>query len=154
MKEDLRTQLWVSLFAIVVFLMGLGTGVLLDARLPGSRRPLIRGFDSFHERTPGRPPARSLIGYQRRAPGRMLRRLGASLDLSDEQTENLEALFQTQRDQSGEIGRDMRQQLETRREAFRTSVSEILTPAQMERFEKQLRGRRSRAYASRHPRPR
>ena len=154
MKEDLRTQLWVSLFVIVVFLMGLGTGVLFDARLPGSGRPPIRGLDSLHERTPRRPPARSLIGYQGRAPGRMLRRLGTSLDLSDEQTESLEALFQTQREQFGEIGRGMRQQLDTRREAFQTSIAEILTPAQMELFEEQFRGRQSRAHARRHPRPR
>ena len=154
MKEDLRTQLWGSLFAIVVFLLGFGTGVLFDARLPGSRRPPIRGLDSFHERTPGRPPARSLIEYQGRAPGKMLRRLGTSLGLSDEQTESLKALFQTQREQFGEIGLDMRQQLDTRREAFQTSVAEILTPAQMELFEEKFRGRRSRTRVSRQPRPR
>ena len=148
----------------LIFVVGLLVGVLglvllspetrIEIRLGGSTHASDRGLDSFHERTPGRPPTRSLIGYQGRAPGRMLRRLGTSLDLSDEQTESLEALFQTQREQFGEIRRDMRQQLDTRREAFQTSVAEILTPAQMELFEEQFRGRRNRGHASRHPRRR
>ena len=148
MKEGLSTQLWVSLSVIVVFLMGLGTGVLLDARFSGSGRPPLRGLESVR----GRPPGRPHIWHERRAPNRILRRLGTTLDLSGEQTEGLQALFRTQREQSGEIGRDMRQQLGTRREAFRTSVAEILTPTQMELFEERFRGRRGRTRGN--PRPR
>ena len=150
MKEGLSTQLWVSLSVIVVFLMGLGTGVLLDARFPGSGRPPLRGFESVR----GRPSGRPHIWRERRAPSRMLRRLRTTLDLSEEQIERLQALFRTQREQFGEIGRDMRQQLDSRREAFRTSVADILTPTQMELFEERFRGRRGRARVSRNPRPR
>ena len=150
MKEGLSTQLWVSLSVIVVFLMGLGTGVLLDTRFSGSGRPPLRGPEFVRGRPPGRPP----IWRQRRAPNRTLRRLGTTLDLSEEQTERLQALFRTQREQFGEIGRDMRQQLDSRREAFRTSVADILTPTQMELFEERSRGRRGLARVSRNPSPR
>ena len=153
MKEGLSTQLWVSVSVIVVFLMGLGTGVLLDARFSGSGRPPLRGLESVRGRPPGRPPGRPHIWHERRAPNRMLRRLGTTLDLSGEQTERLQALFRTQREQSGEIGRDMRQQLDTRREAFRASVAEILTPTQMELFEKKFRGKRGRTRVNRKLRP-
>lgn len=162
MKEGLSTQLWVSLSVIVVFLIGLGTGVLLDARFSGSGRPPLRGLESVRGRPPlrgfesvrGRPPGRPHIWRERRAPSRMLRRLRTTLDLSEEQVERLQALSRTQREQFGEIGRDMRQQLDSRREAFRTSVADILTPAQMELFEERFRGRRGRARVSRNPRPR
>ena len=150
MKQDLRTQLWVSLSVLVVFLLGLGAGILFDARLSISWRPPLRG----HEFIGGRPPGRTLISRERRSPGRMLRRLETALDLSGEQTERLEALFQTQREQLDETGRDMRQQSDIRKEAFRTSVSEILTPTQMELFKDRFRGRRGRTRMSRTPRPR
>ena len=84
----------------------------------------------------------------------MLRRLETALDLSGEQTERLEALFQMQREQLDEIGRGMRQQSDIRKEAFRTSVSEILTPTQMELFKNRFRGRRGRTRMSRTPRSR
>ena len=149
MKEGLRAQLGVSLFVILVFLMGLGVGVLLEARLSGPGRLPPRGFHFARGRVPGQPPARPLVRHERRSPGRTLRHLGTSLDLSDEQTERLKALFQTQREQFGEVRRGMRQQWDTRREAFRTSIAEILTPAQMELFKKKARGRRGRANAGR-----
>ena len=149
MKEYLRTQLWVSLSVIVVFLMGLGAGILFDARLSVSWRPPLRGLESVGGRLPGRPPGRTLIGYERRSPGRMLRRLDTALGLSGEQTERLEALFQTQREQLDESGRDMRQQSDIRKAAFRTSVVEILTPTQMELFKDRFRGRRGRTRMSR-----
>ena len=154
MREGLSTALLVSLSLIVVFLMGLGTGVLSNARFSDSGRPQLRGFESVRGRPPGRPPGRPHIGYERRGPNRSLRRLGTRLDLSEEQTERLQALFRTQREQSDEIGRDMRQQLDTRREAFRTSVAEILTPTQMELFQERFQGRRGRARVRHHPRPR
>ena len=150
MKETLRTQLWVSLFALLVFLIGLGAGILLDARLSGPGRPLLRGLDSSRGRLFGRPR----IGYERRSPVRVLRRLETVLDLSVEQSESLRALFRTRREQFGEIARGMRQQLDTRRDEFRASVAEILTPTQMELFEENFRGRRGRTRGSGQPRSR
>ena len=166
MKETLRTQLWVSLFALLVFLIGLGAGIVLDTRLSGPGRPPLRGLDSPRGRPFGRPPLRVLdssrgrlfgrprIGYERRSPVRVLRRLETVLDLNAEQSESLRALFRTRREQFGEIARGMHQQLDTRRDEFRASVAEILTPTQMELFEENVRGRRGRTRASGQPRSR
>ena len=157
MKETLRTQLWVSLFALLVFLIGLGAGIVIDTRLSGPGRPPLRGLDSPRGRPFGRPPLRVLdssrgrlsgrprIGYERRSPVRVLRRLETVLDLNAEQSESLRALFRTRREQFGEIAR---------RDEFRASVAEILTPTQMELFEENVRGRRGRTRGSGQPRSR
>ena len=143
--RDLRTHLWISLFILAVFLVVLGIVVYLIPGLSGppmmysaAGRASPRGFNFSHRRPPGRPP----VGDKSRAPGRILRRLGTVLELSEEQSERLEALFQTQREQ-----------LDTRREAFRASVAEILTPTQMELFEKKFRGKRGRTRVNRKLRP-
>lgn len=154
MQEGLRAQLGISLFVILVFLVGLGVGVLLDARLSGPERLPLRGFHFARGRVPGRPPARPLVRHERRSPARLLRSLGPSLDLSDEQAERLKALFQTQREQFGEARRGMRQKLDARRKTFRTALTEILTPEQMELFKERGRGRRGRANADRRFPPR
>ena len=153
--RDLSTPLLISLSVMVVFLMGLGTGVLLDSKSSGFGATALKGpryaglgsqpgrqhmMGKGPEFSRGRQPGRQHMMGRGRGTGRMLHRLGTALELSEEQSERLEVLSRTQREQFGEIRRDRREQLKTQREAFRTSVAEILTPTQMELFEN-MRGR-------------
>lgn len=128
MTVETRTRVWVGLFVLVVFAAGLGVGVLAGPWLgPGPRF----GFG------PGRgglpvPPLR----------GRVLERMASRLDLSDEQSERLAALFEARRERFRAISREMRRQMRARfaaeQETLRADIAAILTPAQMNRFDAEI----------------
>lgn len=138
MSVEMRTRVWIGLFVLVVFLAGLGAGIVAAPWLGFGPRP---GFG------PGRggPPVPPISG-------RMLERIGSRLDLSAEQSERLSALFEARRERFRNIGREMRRQMRARfvaeQETLRAAIAEILTPAQMELFDAEIarmgeeRGRR------------
>lgn len=138
MTVEMRTRVWLALFVLVVFLAGLGAGIVAAPWLGFGPRP---GFG------PGRggPPVPPISG-------RMLERIGSRLDLSDEQRERLSALFQARRERFRTIGREMRREMRARfvaeQETLRAAIAEILTPAQMALFDAEIarmgeeRGRR------------
>ena len=131
---DTRTRLWIALFVLVVFLAGLGAGIVAAPWLDRGGPP-GPGFGRA-----GVPPeGRS---------GRLVERMSARLELSDEQAARLGALFDARRDRFRAMSREMRERLASERATFRTAVAEILTPAQLARFEAEflrLDGRRGRA---------
>ena len=128
MTAEMRTRMWVSLFVLVVFLAGLGAGIVAAPWLALGPRP---GFG------PGRgdPPVPPMSG-------RVLERMASRLDMSDEQSERLAALFDTRRERFRSIGRDMRRDMRARfaaeRETFHAAIAEILTPAQMALFDAEI----------------
>ena len=128
MTAEMRTRMWVSLFVLVVFLAGLGAGIVAAPWLALGPRP---GFG------PGRggPPMPPMSG-------RVLERMASRLDMSDEQSERLAALFDARRERFRSIGRDMRRDMRARfaaeQETFRAAIAEILTPAQMALFDAEI----------------
>ena len=124
MTAEMRTRMWVSLFVLVVFLAGLGAGIVAAPWLALGPRP---GFG------PGRgdPPVPPMSG-------RVLERMASRLDMSDEQSERLAALFDTRRERFRSIGRDMRARFAAEQETFRAAIAEILTPAQMALFDAEI----------------
>lgn len=128
MNTEMRTRMWVSLFVLVVFLAGLGAGIVAAPWLALGPRA---GFG------PGRggPPVPPL-------GGRVLERMASRLDMSDEQSERLSALFDARRERFRAIDRDMRRDMRARfaaeQETFRTAIAEILTPAQMDLFDDEI----------------
>ena len=138
MTAATRTRVWMGLFVLVVFLAGLGAGVVAGPWLGFGPRP---GFG------PGRGgPTVPPIG------GRMLERIGSRLDLSDDQRARLSALFDARRERYRALGREMRREMRARfaaeQETLRAAIAEILTPAQLDLFDAELvrlrdeRGRR------------
>ena len=138
MTAEMRTRVWIGLFVLVVFLAGLGAGVVAAPWLGFGPRP---GFG------PGRGgPAVPPIS------GRMLERIGSRLDLSDGQRARLSALFDARRERFRALGREMRREMRARfaaeQETLRAAIAEILTPAQLDLFDAELvrmgeeRGRR------------
>ena len=128
------TRVWVGLFVLVVFLAGLGAGVVAAPWLGFGPRP---GF-GLSRGGPGRAPMSN----------RLIERMSSTLDLTGDQTDRLEAVLDARRDRFRAISRDMRDHVEEERETFRSAIAEILTPAQMETFEGEIvrmgdeRGRR------------
>ena len=117
---DTRTRLWIGLFALVVFLGGLGAGIVAGPWLDRGA-----GRDGGFGR--GRP----------RAPmsERLVERMSSRLDLSDEQSERVRALFDARRDRFRALSREMRDRLAAEQGSFRTAIADILTPDQMAVFE-------------------
>lgn len=117
---DTRTRLWIALFVLVVFLAGLGAGIVAGPWLDRGARP-DGGFGRGGPRA-----ARS---------ERLVERMSSRLDLSDEQSERLRALFDARRDRFRALSREARERLAAERRSFRTAIADILTPDQMEVFE-------------------
>ena len=120
---DTRTRFWIGLFVLVVFLAGLGAGIITAPWLGR-----------------GGPPE---LGRSER----LVERMSARLELSDEQAAQLRVLFDARRDRFRGFSREMRERLAAERESFRAAIAEVLTPAQMATFEAEflrMNGRRGR----------
>ena len=130
---DTRMRLWIGLFVLVVFLAGLGAGIVAAPWLDRDRPP-ERGFGRDGLRPPG-------------GSERLVERMSNRLDLREEQTARLRALFDARRDRVRTLRREMRERLAAEQESFRTAIADVLTPEQMATFEREflrLGGRRDR----------
>ena len=130
MNAEMRTRMWVSLFVLVVFLAGLGAGIVASPWLaPGPRPGFGPGLGL------GGPPVPPLSG-------RVLERMASRLDMSDEQIKRLSGLFDARRERFRSIDREVRREMRARfaaeQETFRTAIAEILTPAQMALFDSEI----------------
>lgn len=124
MTVEMRTRVWIGLFVLVVFLAGLGAGIVAAPWIGFGPRP---GFVPGR----GRPPLPPISG-------RMLERIGSRLDLSADQSERLSALFDARRERLRSIGREMRARFVAEQETLRAAIAEILTPAQMDLFDVEI----------------
>ena len=130
---DKRTRLWIGLFVLVVFLAGLGAGIVAAPWLDRGGRP-ERGFGRDGLRPPG-------------GSARLVERMSSRLDLDDEQAVRLRTLFDARRDRFRTLRREMRERLAAEQGSFRTAIADVLTPEQMATFEREflrLGGRRDR----------
>ena len=132
--SNVQTQLSISLFVLVVFLTGLGAGIL-GTNWVNSGPPIGRRFG------PGGPTGPSHQLSQGGPPfinERLMDRLASSIDLTNDQADRLEALFESRREGFREMTRMTRERFNRDRDEFHTAVSEILTVEQMQRFESEF----------------
>ena len=124
--DNTSTRLWAGLFVLVVFVAGLAVGVLVSPWLsPGPQR----GFG---------PPG--LVG--RPSPDRMterlLERISADIDLTQDQAQRLRVVFEGRQRRLREINEQVRGRFETQQAQMNSEISAILTPEQMAIFENEI----------------
>lgn len=137
--NDKSTRVWIALFVALVFVCGLSLGLAAG---------LWFGPRAVSGPSPGFP-----WGERRPAPGprtfaaeRFLDRLAREdAQLSAGQRARLEALFEARRRAFERVAREMRQRFAAEQERLRAGAAEILTPEQMERFDRMRRRPRGSA---------
>ena len=148
--NNLQTQLSISVFMLVVFLIGLGAGTVGTNWL-NSGPPIGRSFGPGGPRGPGGPgrpnPPIPFVNE------RLVERLSNSFDLTDDQNDRLEALLDSQQENFREFRREMVERFAHARDKFHAALSEILTVEQMQRFESEFVRMGGRPDAASPPRP-
>ncbi len=134
--NDKSTRVWVALFVALVFVCGLSMGLAAGLWLgPRALRGPLPGAP-WGERAPT-PGPRTF------APERLLNRLARDdAQFSAEQRARLEALFEARRREFERVAREMRRRFTAEQERLRAGVAEILTPEQMELFDRMRRRER------------
>lgn len=120
----MKRELWVALFVLVIFVAGLAGGIIVTRWSPFGWFGPRFGPPSFA----GREAPRSF------GRGRLLQRISERLDLTDQQEERLEQVFEARRDRFRAEREAMRRRIETEEETFRSEIADILTPEQLETF--------------------
>ena len=126
-----RPRLWFVLFSTVVFTSGVATGLLLSGPIEPPAFARLGG-----------PPPFFGAWRRNRAPTAIVDRMVEDLQLSGDQRQLLLRLFEERRSRLVEFQQDVRARFDQEHESLRASIQRILTPAQFERFESELRKRR------------
>ena len=137
-----RMRLWAGLFVLVVFSAGLAAGFAL--------RPWVDPDPPRGGRFRGRGEPPPSV----RMTERLLDRLDADAELSDDQRRRLREVFEARRLRFREISEGVRAQFEAERAQMNAEIAAILTAEQMEVFESRIvRMRRDRGgrFGSRGP---
>ena len=130
-----RLRLWAGLFVLVVFSGGLAAGFAV--------RPWLDPEPPREFRGRGGPPPSSARRTGRTE--RLLDRLDADLELSDDQRGRLREVFEAGRLRFRELNASVREQFETERTRMNAEIATILTAEQMEIFQSRIvRMRRDR----------
>jgi Spy/CpxP family protein refolding chaperone len=142
-----RTRIWFSLFVLVVFCVGLASGVMIGRRLPPGRPGIGRPFGLG----PGGPPG----GRRGGASAPLLDRMTTELSLSDGQRAQVDAILRERRDRLDTFRRETNERFVTEQRELRDDIRKLLTPAQQQKFDRLLdedaRGRRGRGLGLRPP---
>lgn len=147
--NNLQTKFSISVFMLVVFLIGLGAGTVGTNWLNSDAgTPLVS--DPSGPGGPGRPNPRILADFVNE---RLVERLSNSFDLTDDQNDRLEALLDSQQENFREMRREMGERFAHARDEFHAALSEILTVEQMQRFESEFVRMGGRPDAASPPRP-
>lgn len=144
MMKTAKMRAWFGLFVALVFVTGMGAGVLVAPRIlpPPAQRFQTTGG-------PGRSFGGRSTGL---GPGRLAPRVAEEIGLDADQQEQLEEVFARRRGRLESIQRDLRRQYQEEQAQLREEIRAILRPEQMDRFEEWLRRtprRRSGAAAPR-----
>lgn len=133
---ETSTRFWIAMFVALVFVCGLSIGIATSTWIP-LRGDGVEGRGSF--RPSGPPPGPSAFASQR-----ILDRLDRETDFTDDQREQLEALFDERERRFREFNREMRMRFESEQAALREEIAAILTASQMEIFDAARRRRLGR----------
>ena len=118
-------RLWAGLFVLVVFSAGLAAGFAV--------RPWIDPDPARGFRSRGRELPRTV-----RMTERVLDRLDANVDLSDDQRRRLREVFEASRLRFREITAGVREQFEAEQAQMNVEIASILTAEQMEVFDNEI----------------
>ena len=124
----MKRELWVALFVLVIFVTGLAAGIVVTRWSPFGwfgQRPGPAAF--------GGPVVPAALGR-----GRLMERVSERLDLTEQQTESLEQVFEARRERLRAEREAIRRRIETEKETFRTEIADILTPEQLETFNAEI----------------
>lgn len=132
-----KSRIWFAVFMLIVFLIGLGTGMAID-RYAASGRRAARGFGGM-----GSGPRPAVVAE----------RMSRELDLSDTQQQQLEEVFERGAGRFERFRRENRQRFVALSQQLSAEVEAILTPEQREQF-RELRRSRQRRGGERPPRSR
>ncbi len=125
-------RLWAGLFVLMVFSAGLAAGFAVRPWVDPEPPRSFRGRGG-----PPPPPARMT--------DRLLDRLDADVDLSDDQRRRLREVFEARRLRFRELNASVREQFEAERAQLNAEIAAILTAEQLEVFESRIvRMRRDR----------
>jgi Spy/CpxP family protein refolding chaperone len=143
-----RTRLWFALFVVAVFGAGMASGVILGRRL---WVPVGADADGFGPPPPG-------PGFGRRGgppPPRLMERLTARLELTDEQRTKVDAVLRSRRERLDQLQREVGDRFEREQHELRTEIRALLTPDQQEKFDRWVEetSRRGQGRRNRPPRP-
>ena len=119
-------RLWAGLFALIVFVAGLAAGVAIRPWIGPGSLPVFGPPD----RPGGPPPARMTE--------RLLDRIGADLDLTAEQDQQLRAVFETRQGRLRAINEEVRGRFESEQAQMNAEITGILTPEQLEIFANEI----------------
>ena len=138
--SDNRIRVWFSLFVLVVFCLGLASGIVIGRRMVGPpASPFGPGFGGGFGRGRGGPP-----------PERLVERLTSELQLNSEQRAQIDAILKSRRQRLDELQRDVRSRFDREQQELRDEIRKVLTPEQQQQFDKLMQdeprgpGRRGR----------
>ncbi len=134
-----RTRVWFSLFVLAVFCLGLAAGLVIDRRLGP---PPLAGGGAFSG------PAGRGLGPRGPRAGLLIERLDRELQLTDDQKQRVQSIFDARRPRLEAMQRDMAVHAEEEQRALQADVRQVLNAEQQVKFdrwlEQQPRGRRGR----------
>jgi Spy/CpxP family protein refolding chaperone len=119
-------RLWAGLFVLVVFVAGVAGGVALRPWVESDPQPEF-GRRGLRRGGPPGPVA-----------GRLFDRISADIGLTADQNQQLRAVFETRGQRMREIDQEVRDLFETEQAQMNAEIAEILTPEQMELFEREI----------------
>lgn len=125
--NDNASRVWFAGFVLIVFVSGLGVGVILTRSLTAPR-PAPFGFPGEGLRGGGR-------AMMMRGPELRIDRLAETLGLNDSQRKDLDALFQTRRDRLRTFRDEANKRFEDEQKEIRAQIEKILTADQLKRFD-------------------
>ncbi|HAK55866.1 MAG: Spy/CpxP family protein refolding chaperone [Vicinamibacterales bacterium] len=137
-------RIWLALFVVVIFVGGIGAGVLAGTWLAPPDGMRQRPVFDDRSRDDGSED-RFRGGGRGTSPERLIGRLADELELTTEQRDELDALFDEQRDQMRSLSEEVREQFRSAQQELRSAIADILTEEQQARFAELTAERRERS---------
>jgi Spy/CpxP family protein refolding chaperone len=124
---------WFALFVSVVFLSGLGSGLLVSRQLDQPAAASSPGHRGQGGRRGSGPP-----------PAEIARRMAGDLELTADQQEKVENVLTARRERLDQLRAEVRTRFDAEHEGLRAEVEALLTPAQRQQYDTMLSNMRKR----------